>query len=144
MRPLALAALAVAAAVCLALPTGVGAAASTTTYRGMATGTDGFKYGKVIMKVRRNKVTSVKIESVTTTGCGGFVTLVFAPSARATQITRGSARLHNGRLSVTYRPVKSIEDQTTTLRARVRGGKVRGTFKSGDMCTNAGRFTARR
>jgi hypothetical protein len=140
MRPLALPAL-VAVLVSLAVPATVGAA----TYKGKATSTDrSFKYGKVTMKTRAGKVTKLTIESVTTTGCGGFMTVVFAPNDPETQITKGSARLRNGRLSVTYRPVKSIEDQTTTIKARVSGRKVTGTFKSGDLCVNEGRFTARR
>ncbi len=129
----------------LALPASVGAASSAGTYRGKATGLDGkFRYGKVTMKVRGTRVSSLKIEAVTTTGCGGFMTLVFAPSDSETQIVKGSATLRDGRLSVTYRPVKSIEDQTTTITARVRGGKVSGTFRSRGLCSNDGRFTAKR
>jgi len=144
MRPCALLAV-LAAAACLTLPASVGAA-STVTYKGRATDTGGkFKFGKVTVKVRGQKVTNVTIEAVTTTGCGGFMTLVFAPSNKETFITKGSATLKDGRLAVTYRPVKDIEDQTTTLRAKVRGGKVTGgTFKSGGICVNAGRFTAKR
>jgi hypothetical protein len=135
----------VAAVTSLAIPTAVGAATSAGNYRGKATSTDGrFNYGKVTMKVRGTRVTSLKIDAVTTTGCGGFMTLVFAPSDRATQITKGSATLRNGRLSVTYRPDKSVEDQTTTISARIRGGKVSGTFRSGALCGNEGRFTAKR
>jgi hypothetical protein len=129
---------------CLAVPPAVGAI-TTSVYKGRATSTDrDFKYGRVTVKRRGAKVTHIKIESVTTTGCGGFMTLVFAPSDPETQITKGSARIRDGRLSVTYRPVRSIEDQTTTIRARFSGSKVTGTFKSGDLCVNEGRFTARR
>ncbi len=135
---------ALALAVCLALPTTVGAA-NTVTYKGRATSTDkDFKYGKVTMKVRGGKVLTLKIEAVTTTGCGGFMTVVFTPAYPGTQIVKGSARLRDGRLSVTYRPDKTVEDQTTTMKALVRNGKVTGTFKSGDLCGNEGRFTAKR
>jgi major membrane immunogen (membrane-anchored lipoprotein) len=131
--------------VLLALPTAVGAASADGTYKGRATSMDrSFKYGKVTMKVRGGKVRNLKIEAVTTTGCGGFMTLVFAPSDPSTQITKGSAKLKNGRLSVTYRPDKTVEDQTTTISARVKGGKVTGQFASGDLCGNEGRFTAKR
>ncbi|HEX8205751.1 MAG TPA: hypothetical protein VF587_06815 [Solirubrobacteraceae bacterium] len=120
-------------------------AGTSGTYKGRATNMDrDFKYGKVTMKVRGGKVTSLAIKAVTTTGCGGFMDVIFAPNDPETQIVSGSARLRSGRLSVTYRPVKSIEDQTTTIRARVKGGKVTGTFKSGDLCVNEGRFTARK
>lgn len=134
-----------AVAACLALPAAVGGATGTLVYKGKATSTArDFKYGAVTVKRRAARVTNIKIESVTTTGCGGFMTLVFAPSDPETQITKGSARIRDGLLSVTYRPVRSIEDQTTTIRARFSGSRVTGTFKSGGLCVNAGRFTARR
>jgi hypothetical protein len=129
----------------LALPAAVGAAGVNGVYKGRATNMDrDFKYGKVTMRVRGGKVTKLEIEAVTTSGCGGFMTVVFAPNDSETQITKGSARIRNGRLSVTYRPVRSIEDQTTTINARVRGGRATGTFESGDLCVNEGRFTAKR
>jgi hypothetical protein len=134
--------LALLAALALAVPAEAGTAG---TYKGRATNMDrDFKYGKVTMKVRAGKVTSLKIESVTTTGCGGFMSVIFAPNDPETQIVKGSARLRDGRLSVTYRPVRDIEDQTTTIKARIVGSKVTGTFASGDMCVNEGRFTARK
>ncbi len=139
-RPIVLALLAL-----LAVPTTVGAAGPAGTYKGRATSMDrDFKYGKVTMKVRGSKVTNLKIESVTTTGCGGFMNVIFAPNDPETQIVEGSARIRNGRLKVKYRPVRDVEDQATTIDARVSGGKVTGTFRSGDLCVNAGRFTARR
>ncbi len=139
-RPIVIALLAL-----LALPTTVGAAGPAGTYKGRATSMDrDFKYGKVTMKVRGSKVTNLKIESVTTTGCGGFMNVIFAPNDPETQIVEGSARIRNGRLKVKYRPVRSIEDQTTTINARVSGGRVTGTFSSGGLCVNEGRFTGRR
>ncbi len=133
--------IAIAIAVSLLAPATVGAA----VYRGKATSMDrSFKYGKVTMRTRGSKVTKLEIESVTTSGCGGFMTVVFAPNDPETQIVKGSARIRDGRLSVTYRPVRSVEDQTTTIKARVTGGRVTGTFASGDVCVNEGRFTARR
>jgi len=134
--------LALLAALALAAPADAGTAG---TYKGRATSMDrDFKYGKVTMKVRNGKVTSLVIKAVTTTGCGGFMDVVFAPKDPETQIVKGSAKLQSGRLSVTYRPVKSVEDQTTTIKARIVGSKVTGTFKSGDLCVNEGRFTARK
>ncbi|HEX8122921.1 MAG TPA: hypothetical protein VF549_16840 [Solirubrobacteraceae bacterium] len=136
-------ALALALALTLLVPATVGAAGPAGTYKGRATSVDrDFKYGKVTMKVKGSKVTMLKIESVTTTGCGGFMTVVFAPSSA--QITKGSAQIKGGKLSVTYRPEPSVEDQTTTIKATVKGGKATGTFKSGDLCVNEGRFTAKR
>ncbi|MCW2959130.1 MAG: hypothetical protein JWP18_1933, partial [Solirubrobacterales bacterium] len=76
-------------------------------------------------------------------GCGGFMTVIFAPKDKETQIVKGSATIKGNRLSVTYRPVRSIENQTTTISATFKGSKVTGTFKSGNLCGNAGRFTAK-
>ncbi len=129
--------------VCLAPATA--AAVPSGTYKGRATNMDrDFRYGKVRVVVRNDRIRRVLIESVTTTGCGGFMTVVFAPKDPETQIVKGSARLRSGRLSVTYRPVRDIEDQTTTIKARIVGSKVTGTFASGDLCVNEGRFTARK
>jgi hypothetical protein len=130
------------AALALASPASASVAG---TYKGKATSMDrDVNYGKVTMKVRGGAVTSLVIEAVTTTGCGGFMDVVFAPKDSETEIVKGSAKIRNGRLSVTYRPVKSVEDQTTTLKARVTGSKVTGTFESGELCGNAGRFSAKK
>lgn len=127
----------------LAVPASAGTAG---TYRGQATSLDPtFKYGKVTMKVANGRVRLLKILAVTTTGCGNFMDVVFAPTdTKNIRIVKGSAKLVNGRLSVTYRPDKTVEDQTTTMHARIRGSKVTGTFKSGVICENAGRFTAKK
>ena len=139
-RPLVL--LSLLGAFGLAAPASAGTAG---TYKGRATNmARDFNYGAVTVRVRAGRVTSVVIKAVTTTGCGGFMDVVFAPRDPETRVVRGSAKLVNGRLSVTYRPVKSIEDQTTRLTARLRGSRITGTFESGGLCVNAGRFTARR
>jgi hypothetical protein len=122
------------------------AAAFDGKYTGKATNLAGdFKYGKVTVKVAKNKVTYLEIEAVTTSGCGGFMDVVFAPKDPETQIIGGSAKIGaNGGFKVKYRPVRSIEDQHTTIKARFSGGKVRGTFASTDLCVNEGRFSAKR
>ena len=141
-RSLALLTLLAGLALALAAPAVAGTAG---TYKGKATSMDrDFKYGGVKMKVRGGKVTSLVIKAVTTTGCGGFMDVVFAPKDPETQIVEGSAKLSGGRLAVTYRPVADVEDQTTEIRARVRGSRVTGTFSSGSLCGNEGRFTAKR
>lgn len=122
------------------------AAGVNGTYRGQAKSLESdFRYGKVTVRVMTGKVRKLEIQAVTTTGCGGFMDVVFAPSDPETRIVAGSARIKaDGRFFVKYQPVASIEDQTTTIRARFGGGKVTGTFKSGGLCVNAGRFTAKR
>jgi hypothetical protein len=134
---------ALVAALALAAPATAGSAG---TYRGKATSLDrSFKYGKVTMKVSGGRVRKLEIEAVTTTGCGGFMDVVFAPGDKENiKIVKGSAKLGNGRLNVTYRPDKTVEDQQTTIKAKITGSKVTGTFESGDLCVNAGRFTARK
>lgn len=116
------------------------------TYKGRATNLDGdFRYGKVTVKVNnKNKVTYLEIESVTTTGCGGNMTVVFAPNDPETQIIGGSAKIKDGRFTVKYRPVRDIEDQDTFISARFKGNKVTGKFQSLGYCENEGKFTATR
>ena len=115
------------------------------TYRGQAKSLESdFRYGKVTVKVTNNRVKYLEIEGVTTTGCGGFMDVIFAPADPETQIIGGSAKIVDGRFKVRYRPVRSIEDQATTISARFVGGRVTGTFSSKDLCVNAGRFSAKR
>ena len=132
--------LALVAGLALAIPAEAG---STRTYRGQAKSLKSdFRYGKVRVVVRDNRVRRIEIKAVTTTGCGGFMDVIFAPSSA--KIVSGSARIRNGRLSVKYRPDPSVEDQTTEIKARFRGRSVTGTFASGQICGNDGRFTAKR
>lgn len=141
-RPLAL--LAVLTAGALAVP--ATAAGPNGLYTGRAKSLDStFSYGKVTIRVRDGRVRNLKIETVTSTGpCGGSYTVVFAPGDPETQVLAGSARVKNGRFFVRFRPVRSVEDQETTINATVSGGVFKGTFKSGPLCGNAGRFSARR
>ncbi len=71
------------------------------------------------------------------------MTVVFAPNDKETKVVKGSATIKGDRLSVTYRLVRSIESQTTTISATFEGSKVTGTFKSGVLCGDDGRFSAR-
>lgn len=115
------------------------------TYKGKATNLAGdFNYGKVLVKVKSNKVTYLEIEGVTTSGCGGYMNVVFAPNDPETQIIGGSPRIRDGRMTVKYRPVRDIEEQDTYIDARFKGNRVTGKFESLGYCENEGRFTARR
>lgn len=121
------------------------AASPNGTYRGKATNLDrDFNYGKVTVRVKNSRVRFLKIEAVTTTGCGGFMDVVFAPDDPETKIIGGSARIKNGRFTVKYRPVGSVESQDTFITARFKAGRVTGRFESMSLCSNAGRFTAKR
>ena len=121
------------------------AAGPDGVYRGQAKSLESdFRYGKVTVKVKNAKVTYLKIAAVTTTGCGGFMDVVFAPGDPETQIIGGSARIKNGKFTVKYRPVRDIEEQDTFINATFKGGRVTGKFESLGYCSNAGRFTARR
>jgi len=143
MRP-ALVPLTLVAAIALAAPATAG---STATYKGRATSTDkSFKYGKVTVRTKGSKVTNLKIESVTTNGCAGVsaITIVFAPGNRDQEIVGGSATIKKGKLTVSFRPDKTVEEQITSIRATFKGKSVTGQFESVGICTNAGRFTAKR
>lgn len=123
------------------------AAGPTTTYRGKATSKDrSFRYGKVTLKVRDQKVTNLKIESVTTNGCAGVtaINIVFAPGSRGQQIVGGSARIKKGRFVVSFRPDRTVEEQVVSIRATITKRSASGIFESVGICTNEGRFTAKR
>ena len=121
------------------------ATAATSTYKGRATSLDGdFKYGAVTVKVANGRVKRIEIKSVTTTGCGGFMTVVYAAGYEGSKIVKGSNRIRDGRFSFEYMPTTDVEDQTTVYKGRISGSKVTGTFSSGDLCGNEGKYTARR
>jgi hypothetical protein len=133
--------LTLATAALLAAP----AYAATATYKGRATNMDGdFKYGAVTVKVANGRVKRIEIKSVTTTGCGGFMNVIYSAGYEGSKIIKGSNRIRDGRFNFTYQPTTDVEDQATVYKGRVSGSKVTGTFESGDLCGNAGRFTAKR
>lgn len=142
MRALGL--LALTATLALVVPA-TAAAPKTATYTGKATGVDGkFRYGAVTMKVKGTRLQRLEIKAVTTTGCGGFMTVVIAPDAKGSKITKGSATIRGGKLSLTYVPTSDVDDQATQVKATITGHTVKGTFSSGEVCSNAGKFTANR
>ena len=120
----------------------------TGKYTGKATNLAGdFKYGKALVKVgKTNRVTYLEIEGVTTDGCGGYMTVVFAPNDPETKIVGGSAKIKaDGTFTVRYLPVRDIEEQSTFINARFRAnGKVTGKFQSLGYCDNEGKFTAQK
>lgn len=121
------------------------ALAANRAYTGKATTLAGdFNFGKVTVKRAGDRIKRIEIEAVTTTGCGGFMTVVFAAGSEGSKIVRGSNRIRDGRFSFTYQPITDVEDQVTRYKGRISGSKVTGTFRSGDLCGNEGRFVARR
>jgi hypothetical protein len=99
---------------------------------GTSTSMDGAtNYGPVTFRVGRGVVTDFRIEGVTVSGCGGYTSIVVP---RLT--IKGSS------ISGSYDPVPGVED-TITVKARARGGVIRGTFTEGPTCVGAGRFTAK-
>ncbi len=113
------------------------------TYRGQATSTDpSFRYGKVTVKRTNARVTFVEIKAVTAY-CAGqplLRTIVYRPSMQAIE---GSNRILRGSMKITYRPVRSAESWTR-LTIRFSGRRAIGVFDETGLCTDRGRFTARR
>jgi hypothetical protein len=98
------------------------------------------------IKRKSARVTRVKIEAVTATCPFGTTnrTILFNPRDSAIQVLSGSAKIKSGRMSVTYRPDKALEDQQTTLKIRFRGSRATGTFSETDICVDKGKFSAKR
>lgn len=127
MRPGLLAAL-----MCLAL-VATAVAAPSGVWKGKATNMDrDFRYGKVSFRVSGSKMTNLKIEAVTVSGCGGFTTLVIP-----------KLTIRGRRFTGAYQPVKGT-DQIVSANGTFSGSTAEGTFSAGPLCRGAGRFTARR
>ena len=124
-----LAALALLAALPLA---DAGGAVKAGQWVGQATNMKGdFKYGKVTFKVKGNTIRNLKIESVTTSGCGGFKSVIVP-----------KLTIKGTRFIGAYQPVPGVDD-IISVNGTIKGGKAKGTFSEGPLCQNAGRFTAR-
>lgn len=130
------------------LATTATAFAASSTYTGTATNTKGdFKYGKVTVKRSGSKVTRVEIKSVTAS-CSfgsGLRVIVFNPKDKGQSIVGGSGKIKSsGKMVVTFRPDKTVEDQLTSLSLKFSGSKVTGTFSEVGPCTDKGKFTAKK
>jgi hypothetical protein len=100
----------------------------------------------VTVKRKRSRVKRVKIEAVTATCPFGTTnrTIVFNPKDSGIKILSGSSKIKRGRMSVTYLPDKTVENQRTKLKLKFKGRKVSGRFSEGDTCNDKGKFSARR
>jgi len=116
----------------LAVPA-LAVAAPAGSYQGKATAMDGkFRYGKVTFKVQGSTIRNLRIEGVTTSGCGGFKDVIVP-----------KLTIKGNRFSGTYKPVASVDDKIT-VKGSFSGSKATATFKEGPTCVNRGRFTAKR
>ena len=111
------------------------AAEAQSSWRGTSTNMAGtFNYGPVSFKVRNGFVRDFQIEGVTTSGCGGFKSVVVP-----------KIKIRGRKFIGSYRPIAGINDII-----RVNGKfdsvfrKATGTFSEGPLCVNAGKFSARR
>jgi hypothetical protein len=130
-----------------ALVPAIGEAARNLTYKGKAKSLVGdFEYGKVTVKRKGSRVKRVKIEAVTASCSFGTTnrTIVFNPKDRGIKILSGSSKIKRGRMSVRYRPDKTVENQTTKLKLKFKGRKVTGRFSETDVCVDKGKFSAKR
>ncbi len=129
--PRSAAVLALSCALLLAVPGALAAPAGS--YKGKATSKDGtFNYGKVTFTVSGSKIKNLRIQGVTTSGCGGFKDVIVPKLT-----IKGSS------FSATYKPVKDVDD-TIKVKGTFKGSTAKGTFEEGPVCVNAGRFTAKR
>ena len=102
-------------------------------WQGTSTNTSGnFKYGKVTFTMKGNTIKNFIIEGVTTIGSGGYKSVI-VPKIKVS----GNKFLTN------YTPVPGIND-VVVVSGKFSGNKVSGTFSEGPLCSNAGKFTAKR
>ena len=134
MRPVLVA----ATAGCLLLIAASPAGAAKWT--GKATNLAGdFNYGKVTFTTSGSTMKNLKIEGVTTSGCGGYKN-VLVPKLK----------IKGGKFSATYVPVPGLND-VVRVQGSINGSKATGQFSEGPLdiakpplCQNKGKFTASR
>jgi hypothetical protein len=135
MRTRTSVAIALACAAAVAIPPAAAeAAAEPGPWKGRATSKDGtFRYGKVTFRVRGRTIRNLKIESVTVGGCGGLgMKSIVVPKLTIT----------GRRFRGVYKPVPDVDD-TIIVTGTISGGRARGTFTEGPLCSAEGKFTAR-
>jgi len=102
-------------------------------YEGKATNSAGdFNYGKVTFTVSGTTMKDLKIEGVTTSGCGGYKNVIVP-----------KIKIRGTKFSAGYVPVPGLDD-IVTVSGTIRNGKVTGIFAEGPLCQNDGKFTARK
>lgn len=108
------------------------AAPKSGTWTGKATNmTRDVDYGKVTFTVKGKTIRNLKIESVTTDGCGGLKSVI-VPKLTIT----------GNRFKGSYQPVAGVDD-IIVVHGTFKGTTAKGTFNEGPLCENAGRFTAK-
>lgn len=130
-------AIAVASA-CVAL--GAASPAMAAKWTGKATNLAGnFNYGKVTFTTSGSTMKNLKIEGVTTSGCGGYKSVIVP-----------KLKIKGSRFSGSYVPVPGLND-VIRVSGTIRGSSASGQFSEGPLdiakpplCQNNGRFTARR
>lgn len=106
---------------------------AASKWEGTSTNTKGdFNYGKVTFTLQGNTIKNFKIEGVTTSGCGGYKSVI-VPKIKV----RGS------KFSAGYVPVPGLDD-IVVVNGKIRGNTATGTFSEGPLCSNAGKFRAKR
>lgn len=102
-------------------------------YEGSATNSTGtFNYGKVTFTVNGSTMKDLKIEGVTTSGCGGYKNVIVP-----------RVKIRGTKFSAGYVPIPGLDD-IVTVSGTIRNGRVTGIFNEGPLCQNSGKFTARR
>ena len=120
-------------AVLLCMSTAVADAAPRSgAWKGQATSTDtDFKYGKVSFRVSGKTVRNLKIEGVTVSGCGGFMTIVVP-----------KLTIKGTKFSGSYKPVPD-SDQIIIVTGTITSRSAKAKFTAGPTCVGEGRFTAK-
>lgn len=109
------------------------AAYADSKWQGSSTNTAGnFKYGKVTFARKGNTIKNFIIEGVTTIGCRGYKGVVVP-----------KIKVRRNKFLTSYTPVPGVND-VIVVSVKVSGNKVSGTFSEGPLCSNAGKFTAKR
>jgi hypothetical protein len=107
-------------------------------WTGKATNLAGdFNYGKVTFTTSGSTMKNLVIEGVTTSGCGGYKSVIVP-----------KLKIRGGKFSASYVPVPGLND-VIRVRGTIRGSRASGQFSEGPLdiskpplCQNKGKFTA--
>lgn len=128
------------ALVCLVGSLAVASPAAASRWLGKATDRAGdFEYGKVTFTVSGSTMRNLVIEGVTTSGCGGYKSVIVP-----------KLKIRGSKFSGSYVPVPGKND-IIRVTGKIKGSRATAIFSEGSidptkppLCENEGKFTAKR
>ena len=106
---------------------------AASKWEGTSTNLKGdFRYGKVSFTLEGKTIKNFIVEGVTTSGCGNYKSVVVP-----------KMKVKGNKFSAYYTPIPGIND-VIIVTGTIKGNSASGTFSEGPLCSNSGKFKAKK